>query len=213
MDAMKYIIQKLALSNDSNLLGKCREYMDNLNSKVPPGCLKKAECARCAIAVEFALKHLQINYDENALCGCSMIPRKEYNAAYIKCKNILQLQFTEKNILDALLMCSENSSNLKQLTNRILELYSTHISQNMDEFQRKHIDLSSAVYIASAFKLACKMSSISIDRKAVLRLSKLDGSYFDKIFEAVLVFIPYNLARCTCTNIFVGCSWFTYFTH
>lgn len=184
MNGIQLTLQRLRIM-DEQVSGKAREYLQLLNTKVPN--LKKAEIARSAIAVEFALKFFHYSYDERGIIESSMVQVKDYREAYIKCKNILQIQFIHGNVLDILTVQSGQPS-LKSIASRILRIYQEQITANLSEFQRKQAhDLSAPVYEAAAFKIACKINNVSLDRKQVLALCEIDGSYFDNIVEKLAV--------------------------
>lgn len=170
----------------SEVSSQAMEFLRLLELKIPLGGLKRAECARPAIAVEFACKMLQIVYDRMKIFECAMLPSKDYNIAFTKCKNILQLDLRDCSVLDTLLVYTGYKSNMKILAEKILEAYREKISGRTGLSER-NIDFRSDVYLASAFKLSCKIRSCKCDRKDMLSLSGLESSYFDRIYASLSV--------------------------
>jgi hypothetical protein len=185
MDAIANIIARLRISDD-RLLGKSREYLQLLHINLPPPNLKKSECARYAIAIEFACKSLQINYDRDSIVNCSMLSNNEYKGVFLKCKNICQLDFFEfQNVLDILVIHCGGHTHIKAVSLKVLALYQERYVDKLAQSQ--NVDLRKSEYQAAAFKLACKIAKIPFDRKNLLALCGLNGSYFDRVYESIAV--------------------------
>ena len=187
MNSVDTIISRLGIT-DSEASSKAMEYLRLLELKVPLGGLKKTECARPAIAVEFACRNLQVMYDRKKLFECAMVSSKDYNMAYTRCKNILQLDFRNCSVLDTLLVYTGYKSNIRVLAEKILEAYREKLPGKIG-FSERNIDFKSDVYMAAAFKLACKMKRCPCDRKDVLSLCGLEASYFDRIYGSLSVYL------------------------
>lgn len=186
MDKSVYVIASRLGINDLEVSSKAMEYLRLLELKIPLGSLKKAECARPAIAMEFACRILQIMYDRKKIFDCGMLSSKDYNLAFTRCKNILQLDFRHCSVLDTLLVYTGYKSSVRVLAEKIVEAYRDKLSGKIGLSER-NIDFKSDVYMASAFKLACKIRKCPCDRKDLLSLCGLEASYFDRIYASLSV--------------------------
>lgn len=172
--------------DDPRVKSQAMEYLRLLELKIPVGSLKKAECARAAIVTDFACRNLQVAYDKKKIIECGMLSVKDYNLAFTRCKNVLQLEFQKTSILDTLLIYTGYQDNIRRLAERILEVYREKATSKLINSDR-NIDFKSDVYEASAFKLACKIKHLPCNRKDVLSLSCLEAGYFDRIYSSLSV--------------------------
>ena len=194
MDRIQHALEALQI-NDTKVLGKARELFQQMNAKIPLGILKKGEIARPVIAVDFACRCLFIDARRSVLTGLSTLSSPEYDSAFIKCKNILQLDFSDgKNVLDSLTI-HHNHPKLKEMALQVIEFYRLRNLSLMAETHQRGTDLRSPVFQAAAFKVACKLLGATFDRKKALALCLVDGSQLDRAAELLMVSALY------CSNI------------
>jgi hypothetical protein len=178
---------KFVLQNQDDfdeIYGKSKEMLRMMKMKLSVGILKKCEICRPIIALEISLKLLNCQFNKTKLLQHTPCSTKDYQNAFVICKNVLNIQFNNAAMIEILSI--RFGATLKPIAYKTLEVYKTCYVNKLEKSVSSLIDLNSAVYHAAAFYISSKVNKIKIDKKEVIQMAEVNGQFFKSIHDNIV---------------------------